>query len=66
MDVIKREPVRFWASVTAVVSAVVALLVGFEVLDWTADQIALVMAVVAAVGGVVQFFYVREQVTPTE
>lgn len=65
-DYIAREPVRFWSAVTGLVAAVVALLQLFGVIDWTADQVAGVMGVVAAAGAMFQFFFVREQVTPVE
>ncbi len=64
MNVIKEEPVRFWSAVTALVAAFIALLQIFGAVDWTGDQIAAVMAVVAAVGGLFQFFFVRNKVTP--
>ena len=66
MSVIRNEPVRFWSSITALIAAVIALLQLFGVIQWTPDQIAGVMGVVAAVGGLVQFFFVRNQVTPIE
>lgn len=63
---IKQEPVRFWAAVTGLVAAVFALLIGFEVVSWTPEQIALIMGVLTAVGTLFQFFFVREQVTPVD
>lgn len=64
MTYIKEEPVRFWSAVTGLVAAVFALLVGFEVVNWTSEQIALIMGVLAAVGVLFQFFFVRNKVTP--
>ena len=55
LDRIRREP----ALVSGLVSAVIALAVSFG-LDWTAEQVGAVMAVVAAVLAVVT----RQQVTP--
>lgn len=65
MNKIQEEPVRFWAAVTTIVQAVVALLIGFDMLGWTPEQVALVMALVTAAGGIVQFFYVRNRVEVT-
>lgn len=64
VEYIKNEPVRFWAAITGLIAAVFALLIGFEVVTWTAEQIALIMGVLAAVGVLFQFFFVREKVTP--
>jgi hypothetical protein len=64
MTYIKQEPVRFWAAITGVVVAVFAALVGFGVVDWTQEQIGLILGVLTAIGVVFQFFFVREEVTP--
>ncbi|RKZ94098.1 MAG: hypothetical protein DRQ40_06555 [Gammaproteobacteria bacterium] len=64
MDFIKNEPVRFWALVTTLVAALIALLQIFGVINWSGEQVAAVMAIVAAVGGLIMFFLVRNQVSP--
>lgn len=64
MTAIRNEPVRFWGAITGVVIAVFACLVGFGVVDWTEQQIGLILGVLTAVGVLFQFFFVREQVTP--
>ena len=64
MSYIQSEPVRFWSAVTTIIAAVIALLQVFGAIDWTADQVAAVMGVVAASGGLIQFFLVRDQVSP--
>ena len=55
IDRVRREP----ALVSGLVSAVIALAVSFG-LDWTAEQVGAVMAVVVAILAVVT----RQQVTP--
>ncbi len=44
-----REPVRWAVGIPGLATAVIALLLGFDVVDWTQDQTALVLAVVTAV-----------------
>lgn len=61
---IKEEPVRFWAAVMGIVLAVFAILIGFEILVWTPEQVGLVVAGFTAVGVLFQFFFVRNKVTP--
>lgn len=63
-ETIAQEPVRFWAVITGLIVAVFAALVGFEIVNWTQEQIALILGVFAALGVVFQFFFVRNQVTP--
>lgn len=53
--IFNREP----ALVMEAISAVIALAIGFG-LDWTGEQVALTMAAVAAVVGII----VRSKVTP--
>ena len=55
LDRVRREP----ALVSGLASAVIALAVSFG-LDWTAEQVGAVMAVVAAILAV----FTRQQVTP--
>lgn len=64
MSIIKEEPVRFWAAITGLIVAVFAALVGFDVVSWSQDQIGLILGVLAAVGVLFQFFFVRNEVTP--
>lgn len=64
LDRIKDEPVRFWGVLTALVTAILGALVGFEIVDWTAELTGFILVVWAAIGGVFQFFYVRNKVTP--
>ena len=64
IEYVTHEPVRFWSALTAIVVEAIALAEGFGLLAWTPDQIALVLGMVAAVGGLFQFFYVRDRVTP--
>lgn len=58
-----REPIAIINGVTAIVEAAIALLVGFG-LDWSAEQVALVMALVVAVANVVKTWFGRAKVTP--
>jgi len=60
---IKAEPVAFAGLLTALVTALIALAVGFEWVTWTETQIALVLGVWAAITAVLTFL-VRGQVTP--
>lgn len=46
---LQNEPVLVGGAVSGLSSAVIALLVGFEIVDWTPAQIGLVGAVVTAV-----------------
>ena len=65
-DKIKAEPVRFWTSLTAFVTALIGAVIGFGVLELTQEQVGLSLIVWAAVGGMFQFFYVRNKVTPAD
>jgi hypothetical protein len=60
---VNREPLVTVASITAVVSAVLALVVAFG-LDLTADQQAAILGAVAAVAPIAVALIVRPRVTP--
>jgi VIT1/CCC1 family predicted Fe2+/Mn2+ transporter len=66
MSIIKEEPVRFWAAIMGLVAAVIALLIGFDIVSWSSEQVGLIIGVLTAVGVLFQFFFVRNQVTPVE
>jgi len=66
LERIKQEPVRFWSTLTGIITAGFGILIGFGILDWTAEQIGLILVLWAAVGSLFQFFYVRNKVTPTQ
>jgi len=57
------EPVAVINSGVALVEAAIALAVGFG-LNWTKDQVGLVMALVIAVANVIQTLWARRHVTP--
>ena len=57
------EPVAVVNATVAIVEAAIALAVGFG-LDWTPEQVALVMAVVVALSALVKTLWARGQVTP--
>ena len=57
------EPVAVVNATVAIVEAAIALAIGFG-LDWTPEQVALVMAVVVAVSALVKTLWARGQVTP--
>ncbi len=57
------EPVAVVNAAVAIVEAAIALAVGFG-LDWTPEQVALVMAVVVALAALVKTLWARGQVTP--
>lgn len=63
-DRITAEPVRFWAALTGIVTAILGLLVGFEIVNWTAEATGFILVVWAAIGTLFQFFFVRNKVTP--
>ncbi len=65
MRFIKERPVIFWGSITTLVTAVIGLLVIFGAIDWTAEQVAQVMVVLAAIGQMFVFL-IQGQVTPTQ
>lgn len=60
---LRREPIAIINGLTALAEAAIAILVGFG-LDWTAEQVALVMALVVAVANIAKTLYGRSQVTP--
>lgn len=64
LERIKQEPVRFWSSLTGIITALFGLLIGFGILDWTQEQTGFVLVLWAAIGSLFQFFYVRNKVTP--
>jgi len=59
----KREPVAIINAIISLIEAGIAVAVGFG-LDWTGEQVALVMAAVIALGNVIKTILVRDQVTP--
>ena len=59
----KREPVAVINSLVTLIEALIAVAVGFG-LDWTLEQVGLVMAVVVAISTVIQTLWARSQVTP--
>lgn len=61
----KREPVLTVASITALVSAIVALLVAFG-LDLTGDQEKAILGVAAIVAPILVGLFSRPKVTPVE
>lgn len=64
MGLTEREPVAVGAAVLAVVQAVIAVLVGFEVVHWTMEQVGLAMGLAVALVALVAAWQ-RSQVTPT-
>jgi hypothetical protein len=59
----KPEPVALATALTQLVSAVIALLLIFEVIHWSTEQVGAFMAAWAALTAVV-FVFVRNKVTP--
>jgi hypothetical protein len=57
------EPVAVINGTITILEAAIALAVGFG-LDWSAEQVGLVMAVVVAVGNLIKTIWARGQVTP--
>lgn len=57
------EPVVLGGLLIGLVQALLAVLVGFEVVHWTTEQIGLVMALVLAIIALVTFWQ-RSRVTP--
>lgn len=60
-----KEPVAIVAGLTQIVSAVIALALGFQWVDWTPEQVGLVLGVWAAVTTFALLF-ARSKVTPTD
>lgn len=57
------EPVALGGIILGIVQALIAVLVGFEIVNWTAEQTGLVLAlVVAVIGGVTA--WQRSRVSP--
>jgi len=63
MDKIKAEPVAFAGLLTALVTAFIALAIGFEWVSWTETQVALILGVWSAIVAILTFI-VRGSVTP--
>jgi branched-subunit amino acid ABC-type transport system permease component len=59
------EPVAIVGGLTQIVSAVIALLIGFDIVSWTPEQTGLVLGVWAAITAFALVFFVRSKVTPT-
>lgn len=59
----KAEPVAVAGSVTAFTTSTAALLVGFEVVMWTAAQVGLLLGLVAVIVTTVGSWAARDQVT---
>jgi len=55
----KREPTIIITAVIAAIEAILALLIGFEVIKMTTNQFGLVMSAVIAVGGVIQALLIK-------
>lgn len=64
MNFIRQRPVVFWGSIANLVESVIGLLLIFGIIDWTADQVGMVMVVVSAIGQMFVFL-IQGQVTPT-
>jgi len=60
-----REPVRWAVGIPGLATAVIALLLGFDVVSWTAEQTALVLGVVTAILAVLGGKVAQGKVTPT-
>lgn len=65
MRFIKDRPVVFWGSLTTLAEAVIALLLIFGAVSWTAAEVGAVLIVLAAVGGLFTFM-VQGLVTPMQ
>ena len=57
------EPVAVVNATITIIEAAIALAVGFG-LDWSAEQVGLVMAVVVALGNLIKTIWARRKVTP--
>jgi hypothetical protein len=57
---VKDPKVKLSAAIT-LVEAVLALLVGFNIIHWDKAQLGLVMAVVVAIGGVIQAIWIADR-----
>ena len=59
----KTEPVVTGGAIVSVATAIIALLIGFDIVNWSAEQVGLVLAVLTAVNVAVTA-RVRSRVTP--
>lgn len=59
----KPEPVAITGAITGAASAGIAVLVGFGIVDWTSEQVGLVLGALTAAIGTVTVI-VRSKVTP--
>ena len=60
-----KEPVALTGALTGIVNAVIAVLVGFTIVHWTPEQIALVVGLWNSIISLVFVFVIRNKVTPT-
>jgi hypothetical protein len=58
------EPVSVSAAVVIFVNAVLAMIVGLEVVEWSPEQTALIMGVVVSLVALVGAVFARSRVTP--
>lgn len=58
------EPVTIGGAITGVATAILAVLTGFEIVDWTAEQVGLVLTLLTALIVLVTVV-TRSKVTPT-
>lgn len=58
----RTEPVGIIGAAITIVSAIIAVAVGFG-LNWTGEQVSLVMSLVSAAGYLVQLLVVRRRVS---
>ena len=52
MKFIRREPVAFWGMLTVLINTCIAAGISFGYIDWTADEIAAALGIVAALGAI--------------
>ena len=64
MSFVTDRPVVFWGLLTSLVSSVIGLLLIFDAVSWTGEQVGAIMLAVATFGAVFTFV-VQGQVTPT-
>lgn len=61
-----KEPTVILGALSEVVRTIIPMLIIFNFINWTGEQVAQVMIVVSAVVGFLNIAFTRSQVVPTE
>lgn len=64
MNRIKEQPLGIVTLFIFVIEAAIAMLIGFGYLNWTVEQVGLVMTFIVGLGALANYFLLRTFVTP--